>query len=160
MKRKAQARMTETIAVIFIFFILILFGLIFYARYSQSSFVQKQEELLAKEAIDSTTKALFLPELICSKGEAEPEDHCLDLMKLRTANETFRKYLTDYYFNIFSYARITVQEVYPDDRSWILYERIKTNATREEPTYFSVSLREETPDPVYGFGYIEVRVFS
>ncbi len=80
--------MTETIAVLFIFFILIVLGMVFYYRYSQIAFEDKKEELVAARAMDSTLKAIFLPELICSRGDAEPEDNCFDLIKLRQINKT------------------------------------------------------------------------
>ena len=174
-KRKSgQIRMTETIAVLFIFFILILFGIIFYAKYQQVAFKDKQEELLAARAMDSTLKTLFLPELICSKGEAEPEDNCFDLMKLKYANETFTKHMDDYYFNIFSYARISIQETYPNSTNeWVIYdkEKVKVNENgtsvpnwdRREPTYFIVTIRDENNEqgqPEYRLGYLTVEAYS
>ena len=81
MKRKGQVRMTETIAVLFIFFILVLFGIIFFYKYQTIALKEQQEELLGARAIDTTLKVLFMPELSCTKGEAEPEDNCFDLIK-------------------------------------------------------------------------------
>ncbi|MBU0470170.1 MAG: hypothetical protein ABIG52_00955 [Nanoarchaeota archaeon] len=162
-KKKGQVNMTETIAVLFIFFVLIMFGIIFYYKYQQVAFVEKQEELLGARAIETTAKVLFMPEILCSKGEAEPEDNCLDLLKLRSLNETFKKYLEDYYFDIFSYGKIYVQEVYPGNSTWILYDKFKQDATKEEPTFFVVTLRDEIPgerEPSYSYGYLTVVVYS
>ena len=160
--KKGQIRMTETIAVLFIFFVLILFGLIFYFRYSESAFKAEQEEMFGKKAIDLTTKTIFLPELLCSKGEAEAEDFCFDMMKLRHTEKTLKKHLSDYYFGLFSYAKISVQEIYPDDDSWIIYEKKKPNSTRVDPTFFVVSLKDESlgGQPSYGFGVVKVEVYS
>ncbi len=165
--------MTETIAVLFIFFVLVLFGIIFYARYQQIALKERSEELIASRAMDTSLKSLFLPELICSKGEAEPEDNCFDLMKLRHSQEVFQNHRTEYYFNLFSYAKITVREIYPDSgREWVLYDKEKTTTlenstivpdwTTLEPTYFIISLRDESGsgDPVYTFGYLKVEVYS
>jgi hypothetical protein len=170
MNRKAQIKMTETIAVLFIFFVLILFGIIFYYQYQKVSFVEKQQELVAARAMDTTLKVLFLPELICTKGEAEPEDNCFDMMKLRHVNKTFKEYLTKYYFNIFSYSKIYVQEVYPGNSTFTLYDKEtppredeSQSWTNKEPTYFIVALKDEmngTTIPEYGLGYVVVEVYS
>jgi hypothetical protein len=169
-KKKGQARMNETIATLFIFFVLILFGIMFFYQYQKVAIKEKNEELLANRAMDTTVKTLFLPELICTKGEAEPEDNCFDLMKLRYAEQTFTSHLTDYYYEIFSYAKITVQEVYPGNKTYLLYDKEKppledgsSGWTRKEPTYFVVTLKDENnPEetPNYGFGYINIEVYS
>jgi hypothetical protein len=169
--RSAQIKMTETIGVLFIFFVLILFGIIFYYQYQKVSLVEKQQELVAARAMDTTLKVLFLPELICTKGEAEPEDNCFDMMKLRHVNETFKEYLTKYYFNLFSYSRIYVQPVYPPAEEPIMLYNKETppqedgnrSWTHREPTYFVVALKDElkgTAISEYGLGYVVVEVYS
>lgn len=161
--RKGQLQMTETIAILFIFFILLLFGIIFYFRYQKVAFQEKQEELLAARAMESTLKVLFMPELICSRGEAEPEDNCFDVLKLNATKKTMQQYLDEYYFEIFSYATITVQETYPENTAWVLYDKPKPEFTRKEPTFFVVTLRDELAgkdQPEYGFGYVAVTVYS
>lgn len=157
--RKGQIHLTETVAVLFIFFILIVFGMIFYSKYQQISFKEKSEELVASKAMDTTLRILFLPELICSRGDAEPEDNCLDAMKLRHANETMRVHAEDYYFDLLSYATITVTQLYPEEKEFILYDKPKPEYTKREPTYFVVSVRDDMVGD-YGFGYVKVEVYS
>ncbi|MBI2662263.1 hypothetical protein HYX11_02280 [Candidatus Woesearchaeota archaeon] len=170
--KKGQMQMTETIAVLFIFFVLLLFGIIFYYKYQQVAVKEKQEELLAARAMDTTLKMLFLPELMCTKREAEPEDNCIDVLKMRQAKATFRKYMSDYYFGIFSYARIRVVDLV-DKQELVLYDKEKTkvldNGTmvgdweKLEKTYFVVTLRDEIKgqgEARYDLGYIEVGVYS
>ena len=161
--RKGQLQMTETIAILFIFFILLLFGVIFYFRYQKIAFQEKQEELLGARAMESTLKTLFMPELICSRGEAEPEDNCFDVLKLNATQEVMRQYLDEYYFEIFSYATIIVQETYPENRTWVLYDKPKPEFTHKEPTFFVATLKNELAgnnQPEYGFGYVAVTVYS
>lgn len=163
MTRKGQMQITETIAILFIFFILLLFGLLFYFRYQQAAFIEKQEEALGVRAMETTLKTLFMPELICSRGEAEPEDNCFDVLKLNSADAILLKHLDDYYFEIFSYATISVHQVYPEPEEWILYDKTKPDYTRKEPTFFVVTLRDELAaqnQPQYGFGYVAVEVYS
>ena len=123
--KKGQIRMSETVAVLFIFFVLVLFGLIFYFKYSKISIQEQHEEMLGKRAMEVTLISLFLPELICSRGEAEAEDNCFDLMKLRQANKTFKDNFGDYYYNLFPYSRIQIGEIYPGNRSWVIYDKPK-----------------------------------
>lgn len=155
--------MTETIAILFIFFILLLFGIIFYYKYQQTAFQQEQEELLGARAMETTLKVIFMPELSCSRGEAEPEDNCVDILKLQEANTVLQKYIDSYYFELFSYATITVHQVYPENKEWVLYEKLKPDYTRKEPTFFVVTLRDELAardQARYNFGYISVEVYS
>lgn len=156
---------------LFIFFILVMFSIIFYYKYQQVSLNEKSELLLQSRAVDVTLKTLFLPELLCSRGDAEPEDNCLDLLKLQHANATMERHRVDYYFNLFSYARIYVTEVYPffnpagscaEGHCWVLYDYPKPDATKEEVTYFIVTLRDDTAgiQPQYRLGYVSVVVYS
>ncbi len=161
--------MTETIAILFIFFVLILFGIIFFYKYQEIAIKEKNEELLAARAMDTTLRTLFMPELMCTKADAEPEDNCFDMMKLRHANKTFTDHL-NYYYDIFSYAKVIVQEVYPGNETYVLYNKEKPlkedgslGWTRKEPTYFVITLRDENnPEarPHYGYGYIKIEVYS
>lgn len=183
--KKAQSRMMETIGVLFIFFILIVFALIFYYNYQEVSLQERHRELVASRAMDTTLISLFLPELQCSRGNSEAEDNCIDLMKLRSLNQTFKRYSNEYYFNMFGYSHIYVQMVHPGNKSWTIYQREKLSIDSEgntsiawsikEPTYFVVTLRDEVhgaPEMditgsvpleergVYSFGYLVVEVYS
>jgi len=135
--------------------------------------------------MDTTLVTLFLPEIQCSRGDSEAEDNCIDLGKVRALQQVLKenpKYLTDYYFNLFSYANISVTMVHPVEHSWTIYEFEKVGVydngseysawDRKEATYFVVTLRDElkgigenneefyNKEIVYGFGYLTVEVFS
>jgi hypothetical protein len=160
--KRAQVRMAETIGVLFIFFVLLLFGIIFYYQYQKVAIKERQEEILATRAMDTTLKTLFAPELFCSKGDAEPEANCFDLHKLEHANETFFLHTTDYYYDVFSFSKITVVQLYPDLDNWTLYDKPPNEWTRTEPTFFVIALRDELErtEPAYHFGYVKVEVYS
>lgn len=181
LRKKAQIRMTETIAVMFIFFVLILFGIIFYAKYSEVAYQEKQAELLGKKAVEITSKTIFLPELICSRGSAEPELYCLDMLKLKQVPKTFKDNFADYYFDLFPNTKITVEEIYPGNSSWVLYDKPKmiksTNGTiiasqQKEETHFLLTLKDELKEKPqctgnlcavgakYSFGVLTVGVYS
>jgi len=161
MNQKAQTKMIETIAVLFIFFVLIMFGIIFYAKYSQIATKEKQEELLAARAMEITLKTLFLPELTCSKGEAVAEDNCFDILKLKTANKTFSRYIEKYYYDLFLFSDISVQEIYPGNETFHLYHREKPNWESKESTFFVIALKDiRGVEPKYGLGSLKVEVYS
>lgn len=168
--------MTETIAVLFIFFILVILGVVFYAKFQQVSAKQQGEEQIATKALSTTMKVLFLPELTCSHGKAEPEDFCFDLMKVRQAqspNGVFQQN-DDYYFNLFSYSTISIHQLYPETGQYVLYDRPKVRMldngttvfdwTRKEPSFFVITLRDdrqrEGGKDKYYFGYLEVDLYS
>ncbi len=160
--KKGQIRMSETIAVLFIFFVLILFGIIFYYNFQKVSIKEKQEEALAIRAIETTLKTLYLPELICSNGYGnEVEDNCFDLTKMKHAQELIVE-KEDYYFSLFGYSKITVYQLYPEGADpLVLYEKVKPDWTSKEPTYFVVALRDGlTGLENYKFAYLEVEVYS
>ena len=160
--------MTETIAVMFIFFILISFGIIFYAKYSKVASEEKLDELFAQNAIEITTKTLFMPELLCSKGEAEPEDFCLDVLKLKHTQGVLEKNVGKYYFEVLGYAKITVTQIYPDNGVvYTIYDKKKSAAGAKVPskdTHFVVSLRDETAGQLgrtgYAVGLMTVEVYK
>ncbi len=171
--KKAQMRMMETIGVMFIFFVLILFGIIFYTKYSEVAFQEKQAEKMGKKAVEITSKTIFLPELICSRGEAEPELYCLDLLKVKQAQKTFKNNFGDYYFDLFPFTKITVSEIYPGNESWVLYNKPKkvklANGTlvgskQKESTHFLLTLKDSVKGKEkqgeYKFGMLTVEVFS
>jgi hypothetical protein len=168
MKRQGQMQLSETIAILFIFFVLILFGIIFYYKYSQVALKQENEELLQKRAVATTLKALFLPELICSDGDTEPEDNCVDMLKARHARQTFEAH-ESIYFQLFSFSRISVHQIYPpvlpENSELLIWDKPKDEFTKLESTFFVVALRDETlaqdrnPEN-FAFGYLQVGVYS
>ncbi len=170
-QKKGQLPTLETIGVLFIFFILVFFGIIFYSKFQEVNFKQKQTELVAKRAMDTTLKILFLPELQCSRGEAEPLDNCIDIKKLEALQTLMDDHGNDYYFNLFSFSKISVHEAYPLTKParepWVLYNKEKPEWTAKEPTFFVVALKDEV-DPLYAdeaetkfsYGYVQVEVYS
>ncbi len=162
--KKGQTHISETIAVLFIFFVLVFFGILFYYKYSQAAIKQEKEELLGRRAVETMLQALFLPELICSNGGDEPQDNCVDLLKARHANKTFQLH-EQVYFDLFSYARFSLIQLYPTpaegQEEIIIYDKVKPDWKRKETTYSVIALRDELQgNNYYGFGYIQVEVYS
>ena len=172
--KQGQIHISETIAVLFIFFVLIVFGLIFYLNYQKVALKEKSEELLVARAMDTTLKALYLPELVCTRQESELQINCMDVMKLNSAEEIMLKDPGGYYEQIFGYANITVYQVYPlnEDgtlKEWTIYDKKRITmvdgepvvSKRKEPTRFIVALRDHSDKGTeeYHFGYVLVEVY-
>ena len=172
--KQGQIHISETIAVLFIFFVLIVFGLIFYSNYQKVALKEKSEELLTARAMDTTLKALYLPELVCTRRESELQINCMDIMKLNSAKEVMLNDPDDYYEQIFGYASITIYRVYPlnedgTKKEWNIYNNPKiimvngepVRSRRTEPTRFVIALRNYSSDGIekYSFGYVLVEVY-
>ena len=78
--RKAQIQMGESVAILFIFFILVVFGFVFYMNVMRGSAKVQMEENIQLKAIGIAQKASFLPELQCSEENVRVEN-CIDLLK-------------------------------------------------------------------------------
>lgn len=150
--------MTEAIAVIFIFFVLVLFGLIFYAQIQRSTLAEKEAAFAGERAISASLHALFLPELRCSKGENIPVKDCVDLYKLEITQRTMADE-RDYYFDLFRFAKVSVKEIYPGEQEWVLYDMPKEGATRTARTPVPVSLFEPV-QRTFHYGVLTIEVYS
>lgn len=124
--KKSQIKMAETIAILFIFFVLLMFGFIFYARIQKANYLQKTQENSILKAIQISEKVSFFPEIRCSFNNVPTED-CIDLYKLNVASKNINNNKL-FYFGIFEYARVTVEQIFPENQTpIILYDNPKPN---------------------------------
>ena len=111
--KRGQLQTQETILVVFIFIILIVFGLVFFYRVQSSSIAQEFNEFQKdKLSVDFITLG-DLPEFSCSK--AGIKESCIDTAKLIAFSSLYnstRQY-KDYYFERFGYKNITIYQIYP-----------------------------------------------
>ncbi|MBW3022550.1 hypothetical protein KY308_00410, partial [Candidatus Woesearchaeota archaeon] len=134
--KKSQIKIGETVAVLFIFFVLIIMGIIFWSRYSQSSLREQQEVDILSQAIKVAQTASFLPELQCSTLEVI-KFSCFDLYKIQAmqfilndnSNPAETEAARQHYFDSFGYANITVYSIYPESESWNIYDFTGGNFT-------------------------------
>ena len=157
MKNKnAQAQMLETIAVLFVFFVLILIGLIFYANVLRGNVAIQQEESAQLRAIEVAQRASSLPELQCSEDNIK-SDNCIDLIKLDISTSVIKE--NDYhYYDRLLFSRVTVKEIYPNNNVWNLYDRPLDDFSNKITTNIPISLL----DPVNNknsFGVMTVELF-
>ena len=161
--KAGQVRMMESVVVIFIFFVLIVFGLVFYAQLQRSSFEERQTEFSGDRAVSLSLYAMFLPELRCTKGDNIVVKDCVDVLKLEVASVRMKEH-QDYYFDTFGFSTIAVSEVYPEEHSWTLYDQKK-----EVNGKATFARKARTPIPValfnpiegrYSFGVMTIDVYS
>ncbi len=154
-KKKSQIGMSETIAILFIFFILVAFGFMFYLRIHRASIKTQLEKSVDLMAIEITQKISFLPELQCSKKNIIT-DNCIDILKLESAKAIINENKESYY-DLFSDSEIVVEEIYPKKKTWILY-----NKTIEDTsaifTPVPILLYNSTSDENY-FGVLQIKYF-
>ncbi|MAE42761.1 hypothetical protein CMO93_03245 [Candidatus Woesearchaeota archaeon] len=158
MKKKAQAQMLETIAVLFIFFLLIVIGFVFYAKVLKGNIELQKEESMQLNAIEVAQRASSLPELQCSEDNIV-SDNCIDLLKLEAASEIIVKPENEiFYYDRLLFSKITVNEIYPDEKEWSLYDKSLDEFSNKIVTNIPISLF----DPVNNknaFGVMTVTLF-
>ena len=170
--KRAQIKMFETIGVLIVFFFLLATGSIFYFGAQKSALGKEKIAASEQYAFQIVLKSLYLPELDCSFLVIQ-RDNCIDKIKLNKLAQLIRQNdaVKQDYFNEFGYATIHVNEAFPSNSSWTLYEDIPTERKKikgveqEVPTY-TAKLSTQSPillyDPwkdEYAFGVIEVSVY-
>src|SRR3989338_9432908 len=109
--KKSQIQMFETIAVLFIFFILIGIGAIFYVRVYKSNLDITKYGYSQSKSVAIAQRAMFMPELQCSKNKITT-DSCIDILKLETAISVINSNEVHYY-DILEFGEINLTQVYP-----------------------------------------------
>jgi len=159
--KKSQIKMFETIAVLLIFFILVGFGLIFYGRIQASGFQATQEENFELKAIQTAQLVSFLPELQCSSNNIIVDD-CFDILKVEALSEFIEQnpnIRNEYYYDLFGFSSITIEQVYPSELSWKVYERTLTGNKAKSSIKIPVSLYNAS-SRAYDFGVLTVDVLK
>ncbi|MFW6013862.1 MAG: hypothetical protein ACOCQG_01695 [Candidatus Nanoarchaeia archaeon] len=158
MLKKSQMKMLETIMVLMIFFILLVFGLVFYAKFSQTSADETRRESLVMHGMDATERFQYSPEVLCSRGSVGSDTNCFDLLKLEgfkeVADEKKGQYSKYYPNNL-----IEVNIIYPEEESFILFNNTDENARTKEPSFIPAVFFDPVEDE-RSFGYLRFEVWS
>ena len=157
--RKSQLKMGENIAIMFIFILLVVFGLVFFFKVQTAGTAIKQKENIELSAIQVAQKVSFLPELRCS-SENVPVPDCYDALKM----ESIKKITEEdqaYYYDIFKFSTIYVKEIFPGNRTWLLYNNTggkESNLVTQIP----ISIYDPKTSALgsYYFGVLNVGVWS
>ena len=157
--------MTETIAILVVFFILLLFGLVFYGQYQKSSLAKQEERFFEGRAVTSSLKTNFMQETRC---EGEPTGTCIDLYKFDILKDKIAEDpdYARFYSNLFYGMKVSIENLisgYFDGA--VLYES-PVNWTRKTVVQTPIILRDVTAiagDGTYikrdYFGVLNVEVY-
>ncbi len=155
--RKAEIRMFESIATMFVFFILLVFGMVFYSRMQEANYYTKLEELRQERIIELAERIKNLPELECSSNTVLQQD-CLDLIKV----DKIRKIVAespDIYYDLIEYGNISVEEIYPESRTYQIYERHKQGENISRTVFMPIGLYDANTQLTH-FGVLVVRSYE
>jgi hypothetical protein len=155
---RAQIRMGESIMILVIFFLLLIFGLVFYVKFKFSSISQSEVEGQELRAIQSVQKVQYLPEVQCTES-GNVDYSCVDLLKLDALRQMHvsGSRLSLAYETMFPRTLIKVKQLYPTEQEWEIYG--KTLDEDETKFRIPVTIHDAIADK-YNFGYIEVVVYS
>ena len=154
--------MGETIAVLFVFFILVIIGFIFYVKVVKNNLESQKDELLQLRSVGVVERVMFLPEVQCSEDNVIV-DNCIDILKSKSASKIMKQNEI-YYYDLFEYGNISVSQIYPSEAKWTLYSRSLDNAKTKFVTNVPISICD--PEVVkcsfkkYGFGVLTIETLS
>jgi len=113
LNRKSQLKIGETIAILIVFFMLLVLGIFFYIGVQQATSQKSFERESDISAIEVVQKASNLPELQCSSGN-DVEDNCIDIYKLAFLNQSISDPSSqEHYAGIFGLSKIEVKVLSP-----------------------------------------------
>jgi len=157
--KQAQIKMWTTIAVLIVFFIILMFGFIFYTQIERIGLEKSQREAEARRSIAVAQVVANLPELQCSLGTVE-KGVCFDLYKILAFNTVATggdAYI--HYYNMFGYANITVRQIEPAGDNITIYENIGDKKSFTAG-YIPISLYNATnKGKEFSFGVVEVKSY-
>lgn len=162
--KKAQMKIGESVAVLMVFFVLVVVGIVFWSRYSTVQMKAQQETDVLSRAIKVSQTVTFLSELQCSTLEVI-KFSCFDFYKIQAMQSLLmdpnyaNANRSNYYFNIFGFSNITVYTIYPKTESFNIYDFPGGNITGFISTQVPVSVL----DPInnkFSFGYVDVAVYT
>ncbi len=150
--------MFEIIIVLFVFFLLVGFGLIFYAGMQKRSSAEDTKRALELRAVRVAQIASTLPELQCSLGNAVREN-CVEVEKAKAAKDVIGKNIADYY-DMFGYAKINVEGIYPTSSDFVIYDS-KPPAQTYDTTAIQIPISlYNSVEKQNNFGVLNVLVYS
>ncbi len=158
MNKKAQIQIGETIAVLFVFFILIIIGFIFYVRVIKGNIESEKEEVSQLKSVGIAQRVMFLPELQCSEDIVEEITNCIDILKLEAAQNIISTNEIGYY-DLFEFSEVNIAQIYPTKDEWNIYSRTTQDFKNKFVTNVPISLYDPTTRK-HSFGVLTIETLS
>ncbi len=162
--KKSQIQMGENVIIIFIFFILLIFAVVFFMKIQGAKTRQAIDIDVTGRGLQIAQKVAFLPEVQCTKDNAEIFSGCYDeysIMALNTTSGT--KEHREYYYDVFGFSTVSVRKIFPEDenqKTLVLYNNTKGNYTSIIVSNVPISLCNFLSDKKCGFGVLKVEVYT
>lgn len=172
--RKGQLQIGESIAVLLVFFMFLVFGLIFFAKFQQSDIVERSEKVSETLAVAISQKISTMPELRCSE-EKSLEVNCFDLQNIIIFSEVLpgfmeenKAHTKEYFWDSYQYSSIQLILLNHFDKTYaepyILYSDVP-NFTRfdQKVTLMPIIVRNVSvtnPRGEYYFGILNITTYS
>jgi len=151
--------MLETIAVLAVFFILII---IFYAFYSNVvvDVDQEKDRMRQLETVKIMKQVSSIVEVQCSEIGVV-KDNCIDLLKVDAASEIMQNAENkEFYFDKFGFSRITIKQISPEIKDIaVIYDNSLQDYSYKDVLSTPVSLFDPIKNEYY-FGVIALEIFS
>jgi len=156
--KQAQIKMLTTIAVLVVFFIILMFGFIFYTQIERIGLEKSQIEAEARRSIAVAQVVSNLPELQCSIGAVE-KGVCFDLYKIKAFKAVSPGYYLHYY-NMFGYATIDVKLINLTGGTDVTHSLYNNTGNKRSFTagHIPISIYDAT-NKEFSFGVVEVNSY-
>lgn len=157
MNNKAQIQIGETIAVLFVFFILIIIGFMFYVKVIKGNIEAEKDEFSQLRSVGIAQRVMFFPELQCSEDNIII-DNCIDLDKLDSAEGIMREN-GNYYFDLLEFSNVSIVQIYPNAAKWNIYSRKIEDFSGKFVTNAPISLYDPATRK-HGFGILTIETLT
>src|SRR3989338_5073296 len=128
--KKSQLQMGEIVAVLVVFFIIVLIGFVVYFSVLRGEIEDRTEEARDVGSVGVVQAVLAMPELQCSDNNVVKEK-CVDLLKVQASTGAVGVISSkpQDYFDILGFSEIKIRQVYPTSSEWIIYDNQLTDST-------------------------------
>lgn len=154
-------QMGETIAVLVVFFFLLVIGMVFYVNIATTKVEESKYKNTELEAVNVMKRALSLPELQCSHNNIVDEA-CVDRYKLAAADGVVEANEAAY-FDLFGTSTISIIQVYPapeaGEEPVTLYDYPLTSYSSRLNTSTPISIYHPLTR-TYAFGLMEIVTYG
>ena len=158
-ERKSQIKLGETIAIMFVFFILLIVGAVFYMNLQRTTVARDISEAYELRAVELAQIISFLPEAQCTTFN-DVKASCFDIYKLISLGKvTATPKGLDVYSVEFGTTKIDLLVIYPFESNWTLYNNPKKDFKDAPVTHIPISLYNSSSDKYY-FGVLEVTTYQ
>jgi hypothetical protein len=157
--------MWETVAILVIFFFLLIGGITFYTRLQQASMKDEQKYYGQLNAIEITEVIQNLPELECPP--TLQLDSCVDEVKIEVMTSLVgpsgvaNLNIKNHYATIFGFSEVKVEKIVPVSKIWNIYNERRTEDLDNAKS--SANIPVSIYDPIqntFSFGVLTVNVYN